>query len=516
MCQADSKKSRASRFEVAVAGGENMSASTTIAPPVASADGRRRWSPPWLPEAVAGVLLLLWGLFQNFWHLSAANAHPDESVYSRAGWQYLHGTYGLNAEHPLTAKFIFGFAQLVMGQGTAATRFCAASAGMITGAVLWWWIRTEVGRVAGLLTAGIWLLLPSVVSVFWGPRMDRYGLLEPLMMMFAVLAMATGWRWFRTGGWWPMGISAAAMALAATSKVSIAVIAPVLVLAPLIVRRDRRSWVQIGSYVGIGAVVALSTYLPAGNPITALRTMIAIQAKQNAAGHRVELAGRIVAHSPWWANLYWLWTGVGALAVCCLLVGLLGLLRRPPGVALYIGATLVILLLFYCLVTNVALGHYYYAILPALAALAGIGLTAPWRPTALGQAARSVLIGSRVIAMACVIGVTVSAVHTSAQTFQLHPWGAARIGPTLKTAGVKDGPVLVTGMNTWEYTPYLRKSVKKYRKDIVAIAIYRGWLRHRPDPALIALVENHPQDFRKVQLDQLELYIVLTPLAPAK
>ena len=160
---------------------------------------RRGWVEP-----AAGMLLLLWAVFQNFWNLAAANVEVDETVYVKAGWQYVHGDFRLNGEHPFTAKYLMGIAQLILGQGLTSARTAAAVASLVTGVIIWWWLRTEVGRTTGMLAAAMWLLLPRQISLFWGPREDRYALLEPFMMMFGVAAMAAGWWWYRSGRWSPM------------------------------------------------------------------------------------------------------------------------------------------------------------------------------------------------------------------------------------------------------------------------------------------------------------------------
>jgi len=48
----------------------------------------------------------------------------------------------------------------------------------------------------------------------------------------------------------------------------------------------------------------------------------------------------------------------------------------------------------------------------------------------------------------------------------------------------------------------------------VAIAVFRGSLRNRPSRDVIRLVDEHPANFQRVQLDEIELYIVKVPLAP--
>ena len=460
------------------------------------------------------MLLLLWAVFQNFWNLAAANVEADETVYVKAGWQYVHGDFRLNGEHPFTAKYLMGIAQLILGQGLTSARTAAAVASLVTGVIIWWWLRTEVGRTTGMLAAAMWLLLPRQISLFWGPREDRYALLEPFMMMFGVAAMAAGWWWYRSGRWSPMALSAVAIALAATSKVSIAVVAPVLVLMPLLARRDRRTARQAVAFVVIAAGVAALTFVPAGDPVAAVRRMLAFQARQDGAGHVVEVAGMVTSRPPWWTNLYWMAQGIGWLASGGLVVGVLLLLAyRRSALGLFVGANLGVLAVFYLFVSSVALPHYYYAFLPELIILSAIGLTAPWRFGSVRWTGIPVAV-PRALALGAGLLLLVSAVGTSVDTARLHPWGPARIEAALAAAGRPAGPVLITGMTRSEYRSYVTAPVTTYQSNIVAIAVFRGSLRNRPSPELIRLVDEHPANFQRVQLDEIELYIVKVPLAP--
>ena len=77
-----------------------------------------------------------------------------------------------------------------------------------------------------------------------------------------------------------------AIALASTSKVSITVVAPVLVLMPLLARRDRRTARQAVAFVVIAAGVAALTFVPAGDPVEAVRRMLAFQESGAKRGRR--------------------------------------------------------------------------------------------------------------------------------------------------------------------------------------------------------------------------------------
>ncbi len=73
--------------------------------------------------------VVLAALFVAYWHVGRQRTDVDEDVYVRAGWQYVHGVFTLNLEHPPTAKFLFGLAELVVGSPTTlGPRIVAATA----------------------------------------------------------------------------------------------------------------------------------------------------------------------------------------------------------------------------------------------------------------------------------------------------------------------------------------------------------------------------------------------------
>jgi 4-amino-4-deoxy-L-arabinose transferase-like glycosyltransferase len=457
----------------------------------------------------------VWGLYQNLWNLGAANLHPDESIYARAGLAYLHGDFKENLEHPFVAKYLQGLAQIALGEGIVSARAAAGLASVLTAVFLWWWLRSAAGRAAGLIAAALWVLLPSQVSVFWGPRVDRFALLEPFMVMFGVLAAAAGWRWLTTGrtGW--MILSAVAIGAGVTSKVTIGVIAPVLVLAPLLARRDRKTVFQAVAFAVTALAVIVLTYVPSGDVIGTIQEMLDYQSRHAHNGHVVAVGSMVTAFTPWWTNLYWLAQGIGVLS--CLGVAM-GIVLLPifgrTAVAAFVAANLAMVSVFLLWFSPVALAHYYSALLPWLYALAAIGLTSPWRAGQLGQRSVGITASARTAALAAGVALLVAAGATSAAVAAEHPWGPARVTAALRDAGRSGGPVLFTGFNPWEYKPYVTDTVQSYKPSVVAIAVYRGWVRNPPDPAILRLVDDHPGYFDRVQLDQLELDIVRRPLPP--
>ncbi len=112
------------------------------------------------------VVLAVWALHQTFWNLLGHNVHGDESVYVRAGWAYLHGDFSANREHPPTAKYLFGAAQVLFGQGVLGPRIVVGVLVVAVGVTLFWWLRREVGFWTGVLVAAMWLLTRATS---WAP-----------------------------------------------------------------------------------------------------------------------------------------------------------------------------------------------------------------------------------------------------------------------------------------------------------------------------------------------------------
>jgi hypothetical protein len=161
---------------------------------------------------------------------------------------------------------------------------------------------------------------------------------------------------------------------------------------------------------------------------------------------------------------------------------------------------------FYCLVSDVALPHYYAAFMPWFCVLAGLGLTLPWRSPSRFQ---PVVVGTRLLTVVCVTMLVISSLTATVATWRLHPFGIARVQSTLTDLGVPEGPILITGLSRLEWAPYFSSSdvAKLPSNDVVGIVIHRGWLRNRPDPRVLTLVEKAPGDYERIDLDQVELYV---------
>ncbi|MDO9396069.1 MAG: glycosyltransferase family 39 protein [Herbiconiux sp.] len=467
-----------------------------------------------VPEAVVAGIVLVWGLYQAFWHLLSANIAADELIYVDAGWEYLHGTTTMNLEHPPFAKYLVGAAQLVLGQGLPAGRIAAACAVLLTGVALHLWLRREIGWIGAVAAAGFWLLLPHGSTS--GVRLDRYALLEPFMVLFAVLAFAAAWQWYRRrparASWVWLALSAVAMAFSVTSKVSSAVMLPAIALLIVLApdargRRSGRRWARsVAGLVLFGAVfaaVVLLVYLPVGFG-TAVGYMLEYQSVHDAQGHLVTVAGAAYVYPPWWANLWYSLDGMGVPATVVLVsFGVAALFSRRWALLAVLGTALAGLLVFYLAVSNVALNHYYYAWVWLLCAAAGIGVSTLLRagPT------RGRRILGRVTAVALLAVALAAAVYTSVQIAAVRPSGMQLVLPELERLGIDGGDILVAGMAEWEYTYVLdeRETVDPTDPDIVAYAT-KDEVRFPLDPTWLAAFEARGP-VRTIVIDDVTLRV---------
>ncbi|KZX21372.1 ArnT family glycosyltransferase [Rathayibacter tanaceti] len=453
---------------------------------------------------------LLWGLYQCFGTLGAANISPDEPVYLAAGWDYLHGDVSANLEHPPTAKYLLGVAQMLLGEGLIAGRVAAGAATFLTGVVLWLWLRRELGVVLALIPAGLFLLFPRTVPG-GATRIDRIALLEPFMVLFAVAAMAVAWSWSRASpgrrSGWLIALAGALFALSVTSKLTTAVLAPVFLL-PLLRSGSRgRALRAAAAFAGAFVVTGVLAYLPV-HPVEAIRYLLEFQSRHNAEGHLIDVAGSAFAFPPWWANLWFTLAGIGPPALSVLLLGtLLALLApRRRALVLYLGGAALLLLVFHLVVSSVALPHYYAAWAWLLCALAGLGIAEALHggillPAPVARGAGAVLLAASIVVAAA----------TSAGIAQERPTGIARVADVLRERGLDGGLVLVQGMSSGVYVPYIgdRVTTDPSSAGVVAIAIEAS-ARYPVDPRVADYLESaRPETLR---LDDLTLVLVAGPL----
>ena len=446
------------------------------------------------------VVLAVWALHQTFWNLLGHNVHGDESIYVRAGWAYLHGDFSANREHPPTAKYLFGAAQVLFGKGVLGPRIVVGVLIVAVGVTLFWWLRREVGFWTGVLVAAMWLLTPRG---FLGTRVDRYALLDPVMIAFAVLALAAAWAWTRTDRSWLAPVSGALFAMSVTSKVSTVVLLPAFLLLPLLFRRTRSLLVGSGLWVFAFVLVTVALYAPMGIR-SAITTMVTFQAGQNEHGHPISIAGRIHTFAPWWADAWFLWSGVGAVTTVVLVVGLLAaLVLRPGRLVAYLGTALGLLVVFYAFVAHIALANYYAAWMPLLIALAAIGITrlATVLPSPVGG----------VVATVLVVALVVPAVGESVTIARTHPSGIARVDQWLDDHGHAGGSVLFVAATPTLTEPYFAGRGSMEPDDGPFAAVVVGDDRRFPPSAEVrAFLRSDTDQLERTEVDGFTVWIPRT------
>jgi hypothetical protein len=172
---------------------------------------------------------------------------------------------------------------------------------------------------------------------------------------------------------------------------------------------------------------------------------------------------------------------------------------------LYLAGATLLLLVFHLLISAVALPHYYVAWAWLLCVLAGVGiaealrdgLVLPWRIAR--PAGVLLLVASLVIAAATSVGIA-----------QERPTGIARVAGALHERGLDGGLVLVQGMSSGVYVPYIgdRYTTDPASEGIVAIAIEES-ARFPLDPRVEEYLATDPT---VVQLDELRLVLTDGPL----
>ena len=437
------------------------------------------------------VVVALWALYQCFWNLLGHNVHGDESIYVRAGWSYLHGDFSANREHPPTAKYLFGAAQFVFGRGVLGPRIVVGVLVLAVGVTLFWWFRRELGYWSGLLVAAVWLLTPRA---FLGTRVDRYALLDPVMIAFAVFALAVAWAWIRSDRVWLAPLSGVLFAVSVTSKVSTIVLLPAFLLLPLLFRQPWRILVGGSAWLIAFVLATVALYAPMGMR-SAIVYMVQFQNGQNEHGHPLSIAGSVHTFAPWWANAWFLWSGVGAVTTTVLVLGLIAALAlRPDRLVAYLAVALGLLVVFYTVVAHIALANYYAAWMPLLIALAAIGITrlATRTPRPIGGIVTAVLV----------VALLVPSAAESTTIARTHPDGIARVDAWLDGHGRATGGVLFAAATPTLTDPYFagRGSMEPDDGPFVAIVVGDD-RRFPPSDEVATFLDEHADELRRTTVD---------------
>jgi hypothetical protein len=459
-------------------------------------------------EVVA--LLILGGIAALVYlvHLGTATWHPDELEYARAGRQYLAGDFDSNLEHPFLGKYVLGAAQALFGRETVlGVRGPGILAGLLTGAVLFAFGCRSAGFWAGFAAFALWALVEHPAGN--APiKLERFGLLDVFMGLFAAGALYAGWRWITTRDWrWVIATGVLA-GLATGSK------APgVLVLVPLIfgglfaLGLSRNSLLQAATLLATCAVAALATYLPTiADAPDQIRYMFEFQSART--GHPVVVRGNVYDEPPWWANLWAQWEYLGPVSTVCLAalaVGAGWLLQ----VRLFVYLILAVLAPFVYLsfFSAFALTHYYYAWLPPLTLLAALCIHALYER-------RGRL---RIVGVIATVPLAVVAGGTVLDVASLKPRDYPVAAEVLRDAGLDRGSVVVIGYDgvLHAYLPKLRLAkVPGSGTDAIVtdrIVARRARLRTGSflgNPRAVARhLEGHRDEYELRTVDRLDVYV---------
>ncbi|WP_420367113.1 ArnT family glycosyltransferase [Curtobacterium sp. L1-20] len=442
-----------------------------------------------------GVLAIVaaWAVWQAFWRLGAANVTADEKLYAQAGVAYLHGDFSLNREHPPFGKYLFGLAQLVAGDGVFQARIVVALALLAGGAIIFVWLRREIGWWGALLGAGTWWVAPHYG---FGTRIERFAILDPLMTFFMIAALAAAWWWIRSDRWWWAAASGAVMAMSVTTKVSTVVVLPAFLVLPILFRRWRALLVGGAIWAGTFTAVFVGLYLPMGIR-SAITYMLKFQEGQQTNGHPVQIAGMTYAHSPWWGNLWFLEQGATLPVLVVLAIGVLAAALVYPGrLVAFLGLALACLSVFYLGVAKIALSTYYFPFLPLLVLLSAIGyaqLARRWRWTvAVGVA------GALVTAF--------MAVGVSSQVAQEQPRGIALIERRLDAWGVNPTHVLFQAYPPFGYGPYFPDGTMDTRKGPFTAIVVGSDQRFPVQSKVTAFLKQERGELDHATVDGFEVW----------
>lgn len=462
-------------------------------------------SPPQL-AALAGVALL--SAFAHLHRLGATTALLDELTYQRSGLDAVRGTATAPAQ-PYLARLLFGAAQVVLGEGLPAARGVSAVASILTGLALVAVGRRMAGWWAGVGAFALWSVLPQSTRAPDGSltmvKLGRSALLEPVMVLFVVLAVLAGLRWAASGAWRDATWTGLALGAAVASKPTAALVAPVVAgAAAFALGASRRTAGQLVAAAGAAAAVFLASYLPLGGEAPgALHHLVRYQVQEHAAtGHPVIVAGEVHPAAPWWAFAWWQWRSTGTAALAALLtaaVAAVALLPRAP--VRTVAAAAVVPFLALSAFAAFGLPHYVHLWQPLVVVLAASGTTALLRRAPLAR-----LGGMALVAVLAVVGArTLATVATTAP----RGYGAVPVllaGHDLPAAAVVVwGQTLVAGA----YLPGAQIVLNpgEATRPVVAVIVDPGTVARDPRPAVAAFLEEAGPSFTTTRVDHLVVHV---------
>ena len=474
----------------------------------------RRPAPPAPQPATrlqVGALVLTLGIsaFAHLHRLSTTTALLDELTYQQTGLDAVRGEVVAPAQ-PYLARHLFGLAQLLLGEGLGAARLVSAAASILTGAVLFLLGRRIAGWWAGVGALLLWSALPQATRAPDGTvtmlKLGRSALLEPLMVLFVVLALLLCWRWVERGRTWHAVLTGLALGAAMAAKPTAGLLAPVLAVAAVAALGPaRRTLLQVVA-LGLAALALMAaSYLPLGSEgPEAFRTMVEFQTQEHVAtGHQVIVAGDVFERAPWWAYGWWQWRSVGAVAVIALVVSAAAglLLARRRWVAGLLGASILWPLAYLSLAAGFGLPHYLHLWQPVLALLAAVGLAE------LARRPRLARLGAGVLALALAV-VATQTLWAIATTERL---GYGAVGDLLDEQVLDGQAVVVWGQTLVAGHELPGAQIVRFPAEatlpVVAVIVDPGTVARDPRPEVEAFLASEGADFERRQVDHLTLHL---------
>ncbi|MCU1372137.1 MAG: hypothetical protein JWO77_3331 [Ilumatobacteraceae bacterium] len=417
--------------------------------------------PSWWPYACGGVAVV--AVFNAFWALGTADWKTDEAWDGRLAWLAVDGGHWTQDNgHPVFVRWFLGLGQMALGQNRMGIRLAPALASVAAVGLLYVVGSRLHSRWAGLIGAALWAVLPRALvvgSTVVAPlRGDRFGYLEPFMVVALLGATLTGWNWVRSNAWRDAVATGLLIGVAGAFKpTALVVVAPIIAMGWWTQRSFRR---VVGPAVVLGVVAAavlpLTYVLVLGTDGPGhLRTLFDYQFDHARTGHQLVVEGTLTEHQPRWSHLLYQWRGMGAAACVGLAIGVVaawtGRRRRPIAYA-----TAIWLSLFAVhLLSSVALPHYYLLWAPFCVLVAAMGLVELGERTAPGRIAAR---WNRAPGPATALGVAAFALVASGL---VGTWRTATIGPgdygrmitELEARGVQPTSVRFQGESVERYFP---------------------------------------------------------------
>src|SRR5215208_989504 len=105
------------------------------------------------------------GLYEGFWKLGTRDWYHDEVRYLNVARAYLEGDFSNRQDlesyvHPPFGKYLFAVGEAILGFSPGDSRVVSALIGVGIGLVLFVFARHVAGFWAGLVAAGLWVLVP--------------------------------------------------------------------------------------------------------------------------------------------------------------------------------------------------------------------------------------------------------------------------------------------------------------------------------------------------------------------